>query len=339
MRDGHETLLLARHPCRILLSLLIAGTCLSLVAWASDSEFRQSQPVVPWFTGTLLSSRGTTVDQGHVVVEPYFYFTRFGGLYNDNWRLQSTTVSRTIVQQTYFIYGLTNRVDIEIAPQWLDMHSHRESLAGFGDLPFSVGYQLFRGPSDSWLPDARIWAQEMFPTGRYTALAPSKTGLGGTGGGSYATTLGIGAQKVIALPQGHFLRYRVNITHGFYTPVTVNGFNAYGGGFGTAGRVDPGSVTTVTLAGEFTITQQLVLALDLGFQTVDTTRFSGTAGIGVDGEPATVGKGSSNLLTVAPAVEYHWNAHVALIAGPWMSVRGRNTSEFLGMVAALYLFM
>jgi hypothetical protein len=332
-------LFFAGNRFMVVLSLLILGVCCSKSVWAADSEIRRPQPIVPWFTGTLLSSRGSTVDQGHAVVEPYFYFTRFGGLYNDNWRLQSATVSRTIVQQTYFIYGLTSRVDVEIAPQWLDTHAQGESSSGFGDLPFALGYQVFRGRSHSWLPDVRIWAQEMFPTGRYTALAPSKTGLGGTGGGSFATTLGIGAQKVIALPEDHFLRYRVNVTHGFYTPVTVNGFNAYGGGFGTAGRIDPGSVTTVTLAAEYTVTQHLVLAMDIGFQTVNATDFSGTAGVGVNGEPAMVGKGYSNLLTVAPAVEYHWNRQVAVIAGPWMSLRGKNTAEFFGVVAALYLFM
>ena len=26
-------------------------------------------------------------------------------------------------------------------------------------------------------------------------------------------------------------------------------------------------------------------------------------------------------------------------AGPWVSLRGRNTSEFFGIVAALYLYM
>ncbi|MGH7229848.1 MAG: hypothetical protein ACREJU_00620, partial [Nitrospiraceae bacterium] len=75
------------------------------------------------------------------------------------------------------------------------------------------------------------------------------------------------------------------------------------------------------------------------FQTVNATRFSGTRGIGVDGDPAMVGKGYSNLLTVAPAVEYNWNQHVGFIAGPWLSLRGKNTSEFFGVVAALYLFM
>ena len=82
-----------------------------------------------------------------------------------------------------------------------------------------------------------------------------------------------------------------------------------------------------------------MLALDIGFQTVNATRFSGTPGVGVNGDTATVGKGYSNLMTIAPAVEYNWNQHVGFIAGPWLSLRGTNTSEFFGIVAALYLFM
>ncbi|MGH7230258.1 MAG: hypothetical protein ACREJU_02740, partial [Nitrospiraceae bacterium] len=111
--------LLAGDQFKSILTLLIACVCFSEPAWGGNPENRQAQSGGPWFTGSLLSARGSTVDQGHVVVEPYFYFTRYGGLYNDNWRLQSATVSRTIIQQTYFIYGLTSRMDVEIAPQWL----------------------------------------------------------------------------------------------------------------------------------------------------------------------------------------------------------------------------
>ena len=324
---------------KIVLSLLIACVCSSEAVWGGDSENRQPQPAGPWFTGTLLSTRGRTLDQGRVVVEPYFYFTRYGGLYNDNWRLQSATVSRSIIQQTYFIYGLTSWMDVEIAPQWLENSSGSESLSGFGDFPLQLGFQALRGGSHPWLPDVRVWVQEIFPTGRYTDLGPSTIGLGGTGGGSFATTVGIGVQKAIVLRGNHVFRYRVNATYGFYSSVTVSGFNTYGGGFGTEGRVDPGSVTTLTVAGEYSLTRHVVLALDIGFQTINATHFSGTTGIGVNGEQAMVGRGYGNLLTIAPAVEYNFNQHVGIIAGPWFSLRGRNTSEFFGVVAALYLYM
>ncbi len=324
---------------KIVLSLLLTCVCSSETVWGGDSENRQPKPTGPWFTGTLLSTRGRTLDQGHVVVEPYFYFTRYGGLYNDNWRLQSATVSRSIIQQTYFIYGLTSRIDVEIAPQWLDNSAEGESISGFGDFPLQLGFQVLRGDSDSWLPDIRVWIQEIFPTGRYNDLSLSTTGLGGTGGGSFATTLGIGVQKAIWLGRDHVFRYRVNATYGFYSPVTVQGFNSYGGGFGTDGRVDPGSVTTLTVAGEYSLTRHLVLALDIGFQTINATSFSGSTGVDVNGEQAIVGRGYGNLLTIAPALEYNFTEHVGLITGPWLSLRGRNTSEFFGVVAALYLYM
>ncbi|MGZ8381847.1 MAG: hypothetical protein ACXWWH_09695, partial [Nitrospira sp.] len=78
---------------------------------------------------------------------------------------------------------------------------------------------------------------------------------------------------------------------------------------------------------------------DIGFQTINATRFSGATGVDVNGEPTIVGTGYSNLLTIAPAVEYSFNQHVGFIAGPWFSLRGRNTSEFFRVVGALYLYL
>ena len=322
----------------VLLSLFIAAVCVPTSVQGGNVD-TQLQTAVPWFTGTLLSTRGRTLDPGHLVVQPYFFYTRYGGLYNDNWRLHSATVSRTIIQQTFFIYGLTSRIDIGMAPQWLENSSSRDSISGFGDLPIQLGFQVLRGDSDSWLPHVLVWVQEVFPTGRYRDLGPTTVDLGGIGGGSFGTTLGVAAQKTLWLGGHHVFRYRLNASYGFYSSVTVRGFNSYGGGFDTIGRVEPGSVTTVTVSGEYTLTRHMVLALDIGFQTINATHFSGAPGVGVDGEQARIGKGYGNLLTIAPALEYNFTQHVGLIAGPWFSVRGRNTTEFFGVVAALYLFM
>ncbi|HBR49208.1 MAG TPA: hypothetical protein DEA71_03885 [Nitrospira sp.] len=339
MPNDHAHTLPAETLSAFILLMVISSFCFAKSGWCENSEIAPHPSSDPWFTGTLLSTRGRTLDPGRLVVQPYFFYTRYGGLYNDNWRLHSATVSRTIIQQTFFIYGLTNRVDIGIAPQWLENSSSRDSLSGFGDLPVQLGFQVLKGDSDSWVPHVLFWVQEVFPTGRYNDLGPSTVDLGGIGGGSFGTTLGLALQKVLRLGGDHVLRYRLNASYGFYSPVTVRGFNTYGGGFDTTGRVEPGSVTTFTVAGEYTLTRHIVLALDIGFQTINATHFSGTAGIGAQGEPAMVGKGYSNLLSIAPAVEYHFTQHVGLIAGPWFSLRGKNTSEFFGVVAALYLFL
>jgi len=293
----------------------------------------------PWFTGTLLSTRGTSLGKGHTIVQPYVFYTRYGGLYNHNWRLQSATTSRSLTQQTYIVYGPMDSVDIQIAPQWIGNHARGDSSGGFGDFPVQLGVQAWRSPLESWVPNVRFWMQEIFPTGRYSDLTPGKADLEGTGGGAYATTFGIALEKAIPFGGEHVLRYRFNATYGIFSSVEVRGFNAYGGGFGTTGRVTPGSVTTMTVAAEYSLTRRLVLALDIGFQTVNATHFSGDPGLDVQGRPALVGQGSSNLVTIAPALEYSWNQHVGVLAGPWMSVRGQNTSEFFGIVAALYFFL
>jgi len=317
--------------------VVLAYCAIPNIVRGDDSEACRPILAQPFFTGTLLTQRGKTVSQGDLMIMPYFYSTRFGGLYNNNWRLQSATVTRTNIQQTLLVYGLTSRIDVEIAPQWVGNHAENESSVGFGDFPLQVGFQALQERVDTWLPNVRIWVQETFPTGHYTELSPTKTGLSGTGGGSFATTLGIGAQKLFWWTEDHVFRARLNVTHGFYSPVTVQGFNSYGGGFGTQGRVEPGSVTTVIVAGEYTLTRHVALALDIGLQAANATHFSGTTGVGLSGQPATVGGGYKEVIAVAPAVEYNWNERTGVIVGPWFSLTGRNTSEFFGVVAALYL--
>lgn len=320
-----------------LLSLLIACWVPPDLVRANDTEPRR-HPESPWFTGSLLSTRAQTIDPEHWVVQPYFYSTRYGGLYNNNWRAQSASVIRTNIQQTYLRYGVTSRIDVEIAPQWVGNHAQDQSSVGLGDFPVQLGVQVLKGRSESWVPDVRVWVQETFPTGDYTNLSPTTASRAGTGGGSYATILGVGAQKAIWVTGERFLRYRLNATYGFYSPVTVQGFNSYGGGFGTTGRVYPGSVITLAVAGEYTMTRRVALALDISFQMAEATRFAGTAGVDAGGKPATVGRGYNELITVAPAIEYNWNQHVGVIAGPWFSLSGKNTAEFFGVVAALYLY-
>ena len=43
----------------------------------------------------------------------------------------------------------------------------------------------------------------------------------------------------------------------------MSGFNAYGGWFGTEGCIQSGTVTTVTMAGEYSLTRHWLLALDI----------------------------------------------------------------------------
>lgn len=98
------------------------------------------------------------------MVEPYLYYTRYGGLYNDNWRVQSAATSQSLIQQTYFIYGLTDSLDIEIAPQWIGTHARGESSGSFGDLPLQLGAQVWRSPAHPGCPMSGCGFRRSFPS-------------------------------------------------------------------------------------------------------------------------------------------------------------------------------
>lgn len=137
--------------------------------------------ITPWFTGTLLSTRGSSLGKGHAVRESYVYYTQYGGLYNDNWRLQSATTSRNLTQQTYFIFGLTDSLDIELAPQWIGSHARGDSSGSFGDLPLQLGVQAWRSPAQSWVPDIRLWVQEIVPPAAIPSSARRRRTWNGPG--------------------------------------------------------------------------------------------------------------------------------------------------------------
>lgn len=75
----------AAFACGLLIFLAQIFDAGSVKADSLDMTESSSSP--PWFTGTLLSTRGRTIDRGHMVTQSYVYLTRFGGLYNDNWLL------------------------------------------------------------------------------------------------------------------------------------------------------------------------------------------------------------------------------------------------------------
>jgi hypothetical protein len=170
----------AAFACGLLIFLTQIFDAGSVKADSLDMTESSSSP--PWFSGTLLSTWGRTIDRGHMVTQSYVYLTRFGGLYNDNWLLQSASAFHTTIQRTYFLYGLTNQMDLEVAPQWLANRSQGESASGFGDLPVSLGFQLIRDREEWWFPDLRLWIQEVFPIGgRYTNLDPKRASVETTG--------------------------------------------------------------------------------------------------------------------------------------------------------------
>jgi hypothetical protein len=113
-----------------------------------------------------------------------------------------------------------------------------------------------------------------------------------------------------------FLGYTVS------TVVDVSGFNAYGGGYGTKGRVRPGNKFTADLGYEISLTQRWVFAFDLVYVAQNKTKFHGTT-------ISPVGSGFNDNLSLAPALEYNFNDSLGILWGAQFSVYGRNSSNFI----------
>jgi hypothetical protein len=118
----------------------------------------------------------------------------------------------------------------------------------------------------------------------------------------------------------------------------VHDVSVYGTVSGFRGRAYPGDSFTADAAGEYSVTRNWVLALDIVYQYNGSTRVSGSqpsaAGApGVTDVRARSGSGYS--LGLAPAIEYNWNSSVGLLVGVRTFVAGRNATASVTPAIAL----
>jgi hypothetical protein len=164
-------------------------------------------------------------------------------------------------------------------------------------------------------------------------------GLNATGAGVYATQFGLGLSKVIFWATQHPMNLRIFCGYQLSTIANVKNFNAYGGGFGTTGRVRPGNALSLDFGYEYSFTQRFNFAIDVVYSATGSTKFHGTAGTLADGTPASVGIGYSDNLSLSPALEYSFSPKIGIIAGAWFSVYGRNSNNFAsGIISATFSY-
>jgi hypothetical protein len=309
----------------------------------------------PWFTGPLLTPSANIVTVGHFDIEPYIYYGSTNAQYDGEWHATHTPTFSQFRFQVLIQTGLTKWMDIAVVPQFIHSWSQGASTTRFTDFPLQFDFQLLKDqPGWNWHPSLRFTIKESFPVGKYQHLSPNKhkTDIGGSG--SFATSMGFVVGKLFNFFSGvHYLNTRFSVSYTYPAPVHVRGFNTYGGGYGTAGKVYPGNVLGFLLGLEYSMTHRWVLALDAACTTATKTRFKGALGsttpgglpAEVGGQPidplgigsnvdAVVGGPSSVRFSLAPALEYNWNANLGLIVGAIVSVGGRNSVRFASGSAA-----
>lgn len=284
----------------------------------------------PWFTGPIFAPTSVTIPPGHYNLEPYIFVVANTASYNNDWK----SIHRKTFWSSYFQplvqFGITEWMDSQFYPTLYYNYTKGAGKWVFGDLPIQIGIQLYKnsgGPTD-WITTLKLNLKETFPTGKYQKLDPKKLGTDEGGQGSWQTAAQIVWGNLMYLGKGHFLSTRVSFQYNLPAPVHVKNLNAYGGGPGTDGTAYPGQSYFVDIAGELSLTQNWVFAIDILGNWTTKSRFKGKTLV-KNTLPASV------QYSLAPAIEYNWNANLGIIFGPWFTVAGRNTFKFTSGIFAL----
>jgi hypothetical protein len=307
------------QPRRLLKQCFIGALMAASTAAADDARESRDEA---WWTGPLLAPSPSTLPQGHALVEPYLFDV-----------ITSDPTAHDFGSLTYMLYGITDRVTAGLIPRFgynQPSGAPGSSGVGFGDLTLQGGYGLTQYQDGHPTPAISVVVQETLPTGRYERLTRASDGLGA---GAYTTALAVYSQDYFWMPNGRILRVRLDLTYAFSSSVSVEGLSVYGTADGFSGRAYPGDSFTADAAGEYSVTSNWVLALDVVYQHNASTGVSGSLqgspappGPGVMAAPYESESGSSWSIIFAPAVEYNFSSTVGVIMGLRIIEIGRNTT-------------
>ncbi len=291
----------------------------------------------PWYTGPLIAASANNVDKYQQNVQPYLYIADTYARYNKSWGYQTLPSTYTVTLEMSYQYGILKWMDIT-----LDAHGFYKNRSGtqsveYGDTTAKLGFQLLRDKKGTAIPSIRFTLEESFPTGKYQKLSPHKNGIDASGSGSFETIPSLNLSKTVFWMKEHPISWRFNFTYLHSLKTSVKGFNAYGGGIGTKGKVNPGNTFTGILAFEFSFTQRWVFAMDIVQTYSSKVRFKGNPGLNEDGTVASNSTGISERTSLAPALEYNFNSMLGIVWGVHFSVRGKNATDFItGIFSVTY---
>lgn len=284
------------------------------------------------FTGPLVSS-SPPLPKGLLNVEPYLINTQVVGTYDANGNRHDVDgVPDSWTLAVPMAYGVTDRLNLGA--------TFRAGLAStlsgsrswqMGDTGVSMSYLL--ASRDAHNAALTFALKQNLPTGRHDRLARHNLAEA-TGSGAATTRIALYGQAYF-LPEQN-LRGRINVSWrvpGSHAPLDSE--SAYGTPAGFDGRVELGAASEASLGLEYSLNPRWVLATDLVYEQDRGARLRGTIPSGSGAVAFDRALPSSWRASVAPAVEYHWNDRIGLIAGAFVSFDGRNSAAVFSPQIAL----
>lgn len=318
----------------------VACVGLAMASQSAEAEIARQSRDDAWWTGPILAAGASTLPPGHALIEPYVFNVMSRGRYDDNGTHHASSPRDSYGSLTYMLYGVADGFTAGVIPRfgYNDVSNGPDSShVGFGDFTLQGTFRLTQFTEGSWIPTMSIVLQETLPTGKYDRLGARPSD--GIGSGAHTTSLGLNSQYFLWMPNGRILRTRFNVSYAFSDAVTVEDVSVYGTSQGFRGYAHPGRVFVVDSAWEYSATRNWVLALDIAYEHDTRTTLNGLlpVPVGNSAPPTRIQQdfGSSEVFTLAPAVEYNFNSQIGLIVGTVFTAAGRNASATVAPVAAL----
>jgi hypothetical protein len=315
-----------RRPRTISLACVFALSLLATpLAFADDTG--ESMPPAR-FTGPLVSG-APSLPQGLFNIEPYLIYNHVDAHYDANGDRQTLPDTATGWHLAIpMLYGVTDCLTFgAVLNAFHGDNAFGDGTTRMGDASVSVMYKFFQGHSAARPSLTAVFRQNL-PVGKHDRMDLEPHELT-TGSGASTTTLGLHGQRYSTLG-GRTLRSRANLKYTLpYDGAPVHGASVYATNAGFEGRANLQGGWQATTGFEYALDSRWVLAID-GVYERD---FGVTLG---DANDRFVSRSPQAWrFSIAPAVEYHINDNVGLIAGVFASLAGRNSSAVLAPQVAV----
>ncbi len=286
----------------------------------------------PWFTGPLLAPSAQTVRPGHLKFQPYLNCFVNVGHYNQHWKSHSRDNFYDLNLRLQTKFGLSNHLDFQLVPRFVYRETQGCHDLHLGDMPLDLNVQILRPESLDRGVFLKLALRANAPLGKYEHLNPAKKRTDVSGSGCWFPGVGLVLSHLWHIEDFHYVEFRGLAEYRFGVPVSVKGVNAYGGDKNTKGTVYPGNYLTLNTGIQYNFTRHWAFACDFRYSHNHKDRFSGRGSKNTK-HP------SSEVLSLAPAIEYNFSQNLGVIGGVWFSLIGRNTHQFVnGMFSVVSYF-
>ncbi|MBI3508505.1 MAG: hypothetical protein HY069_02560 [Chlamydiia bacterium] len=175
--------------------------------------------------------------------------------------------------------------------------------------------------------------------GNYQLFDLKRGDMEKTGSGCFSTQLALFFYKGYRFSQNWSFSTILEMQYQINSAVTVKGFHAYGGGFGTDGKLLVGNAWRALANLQAFYGKPFSLSLDVLYEHYDGSIFYGHPGLNFFGRPCNTRQPSSERVSLAPSITYQFPSQVGVMVGSWLSICGRNAEQFIQYVAnVFYIF-